>query len=293
MRRFFTRKRVLVSLVILVLLVLIVLYAGLPLGSALVAVAPQPASGGDAPAGFETVTLTTDDGINLAGWYAGPQNGAVILLLHGAGDGRGSLRDYAVMLREAGYGVLALNLRGFGDSEGQINRLGWRAPDDIGAAVQFLGAQDGVSTMGGLGLSMGGEALLGAASTYPELQAIVADGATYRPAADYESLPTNSVWCRSFSQHIFNAFVRLLSGNTLPERTLLDSVSESGDTQFLFIAAETLEDEVAYNTLFHEAAPDRSLLWVIPDIGHTGGFASAPASYRGQVLGFFDAVLGG
>lgn len=291
MKRFFTRKRLIIAAGVFVLAALLVLYAVLPASMAAVAVAPQMAPDGDPPDGFRAVTLTTGDGAELAGWYADPENGAAILLLHGAGEGRGSLRDYAAMLRAHGFGVLAVNLRGFGDSTGQINRLGWNAGEDIGAAITFLDAQNGVESIGGLGLSMGGEALLGAASAYPELQAVVADGATYRTAADYESLPANNSWHRSFSQRIFNAFVRLFSGDAPPERTLLDSIVRASGTQFLFIAAGDGADEAAYNTLFHEAAPGRSALWVIPGVGHTAGFASDPDAYATQIVEFFSEKL--
>ena len=291
MRRLFTRKRLIIGTGMIVLVVLLILYVGFPFGSALVTATPQTTSDGNAPDGFDHVTLTTGDGVQLAGWYAGPENGAAILLVHGGGDGRGSVRDYAAMLRAHGFGVLALNLRGFGDSAGQINRLGWRATEDIGTAIAFLNQQEGVNAVGGLGLSMGGEALLGAASAFPELKAIVADGATYRSAADYESLPENSAWYRSFSQNTFNAFVRLLTGDTPPERTLLDSIAQSSGTRFLLIAAGTNSDEVAYNTLFHEAVPERSALWVIPDVGHTAGYANDPDAYRTRVASFFNQAL--
>lgn len=291
MRRFFTRKRLVLALGIVALVALVILYVGLPMGMAGVAAAPQTASDGETPNGFRDVTLTTDDGLQLAGWYAEPENGAVILVLHGAGDGRGSVRAYADRLRANGYGVLAINQRGFGDSEGRINRLGWNAAEDIGAAVAFLNEQDGVNAIGGLGLSMGGEALLGAVSAYPELQAIVADGATYRSASDYESLPENSAWYRSFSQHTFNTFVRLFTGDAPPELTLRDSIAQTSGTRFLFIVAGEKEDEVTYSALFHEAAPDRSTIWVIPDVGHTAGFASDPDAYMDKVVGFFNDTL--
>ena len=291
MRQFFTRKHLLITIGIIVLSALLILYGGLPMSMAGVTVAPHMVSDGDAPDGFSDIVLTTSDTVQLAGWYSEPENGAVILLVHGAGDGRGSMRDYAAMLRASGFGVLAINLRGFGDSEGQINRLGWRAADDIGAAVAFLKQQDAVSAIGGLGLSMGGEALLGAAAAYPELRAVVADGATYRSARDYESMPANSAWYRSFSQQVFNAFVRLFSGDSPPESTIVDSVARADGTHFLFIAAATDDDEVAYNTLFHEAAPERSTLWVIPGVGHTGGFVSDPDVYSAQAVGFFNDTL--
>jgi pimeloyl-ACP methyl ester carboxylesterase len=291
MKRRSTRKRLLIILLATVVTLVLVLYVGLPAGSALAAVMPQSSSDGSAPEGFRDLALTTEDGLTLAAWYAAPDNGAAVILVHGAGSGRGSMIDYARMLRDAGFGVLALNVRGFGDSEGPTNRLGWEATPDIAAAAGFLSEQPDVQAIGGLGLSMGGEILLGAAADSPRVQAIVTDGATYRSAAEYESLPSNSPWYRSFSQHIFNAFVRLFTGTTPPERTLLDSIRRAEETQFLFVAAGADDDEIAYNTLFQEAAPARSALWVIPGVGHTAGYAANPEAYQARVADFFTQAM--
>ena len=293
MKRRSTRKRLFIILLTAVVILALVLYVGLPMGSALVAVTPQTSPDDPAPDGFSDLTLTTDDGLTLAAWYAPPDNEMAVMLVHGAGSGRASTVDYARMLHEAGYGVLALNIRGFGDSEGPTNRLGWEATPDIAAAARFLSEQPDVRAIGALGLSMGGEILLGAAPDVPEIQAIVADGATYRTAADYESLPSNSPWYRSFSQHMFNTFVRLFSGTTPPDRSLRDSVRQAEGTQFLFIAAGAVADEIAYNTLFQDSAPGRSAVWVVPDAGHTGGFATAPDDYTERVISFFSQSLNG
>ena len=114
--------------------------------------------------------------MTLAGWYKPPLNGAVIILIHGAGGSREGMRPYAAMLARHGYGVLALDLRGHGASTGRTNRFGWQGTQDVGAAVAFLQARDEVKAIGGLGSSLGGEVLLGAASKYPALKAIAADG---------------------------------------------------------------------------------------------------------------------
>jgi pimeloyl-ACP methyl ester carboxylesterase len=131
-------------------------------------------------AGSWTIALTTDDQVMLAGWYKPPINGAAIILIHGAGGSREGMRPYAEMLAHHGYGVLALDLRGHGASTGLTNRFGWQGTHDVGAAVAFLQARDEVKMIGGLGSSLGSEVLLGAASEYPAMQAIAADGATTR-----------------------------------------------------------------------------------------------------------------
>ena len=149
---------------------LVVLYLLLPVGVGVSVVLPFKETVGLPPAGFESISLTTDDEVTLAGWYKPPLNDAVIILIHGAGGSREGLRPYAEMLARHGYGVLALDLRGHGASAGHTNRFGWQGTRDVGAAVDFLKTRGEVKAIGGLGSSLGGEVLLGAASAYPEHQ---------------------------------------------------------------------------------------------------------------------------
>lgn len=273
---------------LVIVLAPIVLYVGFPALMALSAIAPDGSNAGEPPEGFALVTLTTADDVQLGAWYAEPQNGMAIILVHGAGGGRDHVRAFASMLHDNGFGVLAVNMRGYGDSEGRINRLGWDGTRDIGAAVRFLTERDEANAIGGLGLSMGGEILLGAASHYPELQAIVTDGATSRGFNDYISLPMNQPFYRNFTHRIFCFMVGLFSGGSEPETTLVASIKAAETTSFLFIAAGNDDDEALFNELFHTAAGDRGSLWVIPGVGHTGGFSHDPAAYEQRVIDFFQ-----
>lgn len=266
------------------------LYIGLPAGMGIVAVSPARAGVGSLPAGFTAVSLQTEDGVQLKGWYRPPENGVAILLLHGAGGSRESMRPYAEMLAQHGYGVLALDLRGHGESQGKTNRLGWQGTSDVGAAVAFLQAQEGVQHIGGLGSSMGGEVLLGAASTYPALQAIVADGATRRCTAEYVALEENRPLVHNFTARVMYATVQLLTGER-PPLPLLESMRSAESTRFFLIAAGNNELEISFNQLFASTLAGRADLWVVPGVGHTGAFAQNPGAYEERVIAFFQSVI--
>jgi len=135
------------------------LYVLLPAGMGVVAVWPARTAVEPPPDGFTSVAFETAEGRTLAAWYRVSGNGAAILVLHGAGGTRASVREHARFLAASGYGVLVLDLRGHGESAGRTNRLGWQGTSDVRAAVAFLCAQ-GVTRLGGLGLSMGGESCL-------------------------------------------------------------------------------------------------------------------------------------
>ncbi len=160
---------------------------------------------------------------------------AAIILLHGAGGSREAMRPVADMLRRHGYGVLALDQRGHGSSGGATNRLGWQGTIDVGAAVDYLQDRGGVKAIGGLGWSMGGEVLLGAAADYPAIKAIVAVGAWRRSTGELLALPSERPLVRNFTARVMYATVQLLSGDR-PPKPLLDSMVAAGSTAFLLIA---------------------------------------------------------
>lgn len=274
----------------LIVIVLLGLYIILPAVMGLVSVFPGQEIVGDPPDGFDDITLETDDNIRLAGWIAPSSNKVVIILLHGAGGSREQLRPYAGMLTQHGYGVLALDLRGHGASEGKTNRLGWQGTSDVAAAVKYLQTQPGVEHIGGLGLSMGGEVLLGAASELPQITAIIADGATRRCTEELLALPSERPLVRNFTARVMFSTVQILSGEK-PPKPLLESMIEAETTQFLLIAGGTNTQEVEFNRLFVEAVDSRANLWIAPNATHVGAFSLYPEEYERYVRDFFEKTL--
>jgi len=266
------------------------LYVLYPVAMGVAAVWPARTSVPAAPAGFVDVTFDTSKGETLAAWYRAGENEAAVIVLHGAGETRASVRGIAEFLAQSGYGVRAVDLRGHGESSGRTNRLGWQGTDDVRAAVRYLEAQ-GSTKIGGLGLSMGGEALLGAASEVRELRGIVADGATRRSVGELLALPSERPLYRNFTARIMFATAGLLSGDREP-LPLLESIAAAPTTRFLFIAAGAKEREVEFNELFTRTLGERAALWVAPDAGHTQAFALYPDEYRARVLEFFSGSLG-
>jgi uncharacterized protein len=262
----------------------------LPFGVVVAAIVPGRETVGRPPAGFETIELRTADNLTLTAWYAPPTNGAAIILVHGAGGSREGLRSQTELLAQHGYGVLALDLRGHGLSTGPTNRLGWQSTPDIGAAVQYLQARPEVKHIGGLGLSMGAEVLLGAVSEYPSLTAVVADGATRRCTEELLALPEERSLVRNFTARVMFTTVQVLSGQT-PPKPLLTSMVEAKSAAFLLIAGGTNRLEVRFNELFAETVGPRSTLWVAPDASHTGAFSRYPDEYEQRVITFFNQTL--
>ena len=107
---------------------------------------------------YEEVTLTTDDGLRLAGWYIPSHNRAAVILLHGYGSSRRETLPRAAILARHGYGVLLYDERASGQSEGDFRSFGWADVADVPLALDFLRERADVDPdrIGILGFSIGG-----------------------------------------------------------------------------------------------------------------------------------------
>jgi dienelactone hydrolase len=113
----------------------------------------------------QQVQIRAEDGLNLSGdYYPAATDAPAVLLLHQMYTTRTSWRRLVNPLREAGFHVLNVDLRGYGQTRGRIN---WtHAQSDTQAWLTWLAEQPGVRTdrLFVVGSSMGANlALVGCA----------------------------------------------------------------------------------------------------------------------------------
>lgn len=96
----------------------------------------------DALPGSRDVTLTTADGLELAGWYAPPTGecDAAVLVAPGNGGNRSARVALAEAIRGAGFGVLLWDYRGYASNEG--------SPSEEGLALDARAARDLLDSQG-------------------------------------------------------------------------------------------------------------------------------------------------
>lgn len=82
----------------------------------------------DALPGAEEISISTDDGLELAAWFLPPSSeadrGQAVLYLPGNAGDRSSRAGIATELSERGFGVLLLDYRGFGGNPGSPSEEG-------------------------------------------------------------------------------------------------------------------------------------------------------------------------
>lgn len=273
-----------------------VLGAVLALPAAIGVYAAWPARavvGAAAPEGAREVTVPADDGTRLAGWYLPGDNGAGLVLAHGASGTRASVLDQAAVLRRHGYSLLLLDARGHGRSGGRPMELGWWGEADLRAAVDWLAAQPEVAPgrIGLVGLSMGGEEAVGAAGADPRVAAVVAEGVTGRTAADKDLwLPRHALGA---VQRGMDAWRDVLVGalSDAPKPPSLLSAVVRTQARVLLVTGAQVPDEAVAAAALQAAAPDRVEVWTVPGAGHTGGLATDPEGWERRVDGFLGRAF--
>jgi fermentation-respiration switch protein FrsA (DUF1100 family) len=240
---------------------------------------------------YEDVTFETPEGLTLAAWYIPSQNSVAVITVHGAGGDRIKTMDEALVLARHGYGVLMMDVEGFGESEGRSNSFGWAGARDVHAAVDYLLSRDDIDDgrIGGLGLSMGAEVMIQAAGESEGLRAVVAEGGSSRTPEDFAEMPGTDTKLGMPFQWVLAGTLRVMSGQSIPP-PLKEMAAQIGPRPVLLIAAD-LDEETTLNGLYQEVGGPSFELWIIPEADHIGALDNHPEEYEDRVISFFDGAL--
>ena len=245
---------------------------------------------------IEEITFEGGDDLMMAGWYVPPQNGAVIILLHGYGGDRRGMLWHGEHLYEAGYGLLMYDERASGESEGDLRSYGWQDPADVVGALRFLQSKSEVDSdlIGIAGCSIGGQIALQGTVYNPEIQAVWADGSATIRAKDIPfrwnfvymlAFPSNYLidWlmAQKLDMEIPPAMIDII-GNIEPRPIVLVG---GGQPHPIFgTEGERMER-------FADFAGENTEVWVIEEATHCDGPNFIPDEYANRMVSFFDEAF--
>ena len=241
------------------------------------------------------VAFQAEDGLRLAASFWRARDDAPgLVMVHGMGTCRRAVAQNAAWFAAAGYAVLALDMRGHGQSDSALHSFGWRESLDVHAAFNWLKQRQAGAPVAVLGISMGGAAtLVGCRGPVPAdamvLQAVFTSMRTSlrsrmalvvgRPVAmlvePFLSLQTRlrfGVWPSAISP------LAAITRATCP---------------ILFIGG--LDDGYvppAQTLALHAAARGPRQLWLVAAWGHKEVADTTAPEYRQRVLQFLDEAIG-
>ena len=232
----------------------------------------------------EAVTVTTSDSLDLAGLYIPSRNRAAVVVFPGA-----SAVKEAQALARHGYGVLLLDPRGQGKSQGDVVR--WAGDRDLIAGAEYLQGRPDVDPgrIGGFGSSVGGESLIEAAAQSTAFKAVVSEGAGF-PVGDADMAGVKRILFAPL-EVMTRAATTVFSNHGPPPR-IVDRIGKIAPRPvFLIYADPGMGGEATRQPKYYAAAGEPKSIWKVQSSKHTGGIDVRPAEYERRVIAFFDRAL--
>lgn len=244
---------------------------------------------------YETVELVSADGTRLSAWYIPSKNGAAVMAQHGFKSDKSRMLREADILARHDFGVLILDVRAHGESEGEVISFGYYEMADLDAGFAYLTSRPDVdpARIGMIGLSMGGSMVLQYAAQNTQIQAVL----SHSPFSSLEdTIITGVETFTDVPAGIFAGPIRFFA-----ERELGVSASE--------ISAVSVVDQISPRPVFilhgggdtvvggqagqkvYDAALEPKELWFHPEWGHVPFGRELPEVYEARVVAFFDQYL--
>lgn len=245
--------------------------------------------------GYESLTLTSADGAEIAAWYMPSQNGAAIIMQHGYKANREEMLDEAAMMIRHGYGVIAVDLRAHGESDGQAISFGMYELQDVDAAYRYLLARPDVDPerIGMLGNSMGASIAILYAAQNPQIKAVVSVSAF---ASLQDEIATGVRHFTGLPPFPFAPMIQYFAeqetGLRASQIAAIDHIGEiSPRPVFILQGGADTAIPVDSGQRLYDAAGEPRELWYAPQTGHVAFARDFPAEYEQRVAAFFDQYL--
>ena len=246
----------------------------------------------------EEVSLTTEDGLKLYGWFIPGENGATIMIQHGSPGGRQDGLYEADALNEEGYSILLGSFRAHDECDGELISFGYHEQKDLAAWHNYILSREDVDPerIGFFGESMGGGTSILYAAEYNGTAAL-ATGSGF--ALTQETIENFIKFETGLPKSIVSILTRLIVfwaerefGFSLDALDTEGVIAQISPVPVLIIHGG-MDDKIGPESgekLFEAAAEPKELLW-IEDAGHINFEDFQPEEYKGSLINFFNKHL--
>ena len=247
----------------------------------------------------ETIETRAGDGTRLAGVWVpakvevGEDRGGTVLLLHGFAEPPSAMNGRVAALTGCGWDVAALDLRGYGRSEGDHSTFGGREASDLRTWIDALAGRIGPGAkVAAWGRSMGAAIALRAAAEDPRIAALVLEA----PYLDLEE--ALAALLRRFRLPMPRPLARLalaragsLAGVSLTRPRPLDLAPRVATPTLIVHGADDRLIPLADARRLAEAFPRPALLIDVAGAGHADAIAVGGDALLGRIATFLREAM--
>lgn len=239
--------------------------------------------------------LKTSDGLKISSWYIPVKNPkAVIILIHGhkqMEEGKNRLLPHAKFLNKAGYSTALIDLRAFGESEGNKTHLGTNEWKDVEAAydyIKFL-PENKNKKIGLYGKSMGGVIAIITKAITKKGDFVI----SLTPYASFKSLFRFKIKKKIIFPSIFLPLLRLAGiielGINYEKYSSINLIQKIKVP--IFIAEAKHDDIVDKNDakLLFDDANEPKMFWLAPT-NHDDIYRKNPKEFQSKILAFLSKI---
>ncbi|HAU37161.1 MAG TPA: hypothetical protein DCX07_05535 [Phycisphaerales bacterium] len=244
------------------------------------------------PAGFDAI-----DGVPIRGWYIPARDrfsDAAVILVPGRSMPKGCFLPYARMLRESGYNVLLIDLRGEGASGGHARGFGSIEARDVLGAVHYLkqAYPQASRHLFAFGVSHGGAAVLAAAGADPQIEGVVVDSLLPSPRRQVSEMTSWMPWPadRYFQQATLLLASAQLGCDLLDAGPARDIAAIAPRPVLLIHGLADRTAPVRHAEEIYSAGGRPVMLWKVPNAGHAESLLADQRNYAEIVTQMFDSI---
>lgn len=239
---------------------------------------------------FKEVHFQSRDGLSLAALFTASRNRGTIIVAHGLGASGRDLTILARLLVEEGFGVLLLDLRAHGNSQGDTSTYGLKEGEDVARAVEYLMSRIDVNggKIGAYGLSLGAQAVLRGALLSQDIRALLLEDLGPVCLSDHGGQPRSLLrWINLPFNWLYYQVYDWMAGGRQPG--VLEVIGDLSPRPLFLIASGA--QGVDFNRLFFQAAHEPKDLLEVPEARHAGALAARPVEYIDRMISFFKKSL--
>ncbi len=241
----------------------------------------------------EPVAFRAEGNVTLRGWWLPrPGSDRVVIGCTGHRGAKHELLGIGAGLWREGNNVLLFDFRGRGESDHAACSLAYHELADLQAAIEYARRRVPEARLGVVGYSMGAAVAILVAAQEPSIAAVVADS----PFSSIKAVVGHAFARRRLPARpmlrLAESVNRWRYGYEWGAVQPLEAVAAIAPRPLLLIhGSEDRLIPLAHSEAIFANAGEPKDLWVIPGVGHCGGYFADRPEYVARVARFFDAHL--